>query len=104
MEPPETAWRIAQPVLDYWAEWCSPCKFQDARLQHLVKANPKVAVRRIDVAKWDNAAARQATAEFRLGALPYVRVYDASGKFVGAVTGGSWDQFLKVLEKAQARS
>lgn len=90
-------------VLDYWAEWCSPCKFQDARLQHLVKANPKVAVRRIDVAKWDNAAARQATAEFRLGALPYVRVYDASGKFVGAVTGGSWDQFLKVLEKAQAR-
>lgn len=90
-------------VLDYWAEWCSPCKFQDARLQHLVRANPKVAVRRIDVGKWDNAAARQATADYRLAALPYVRVYDASGKFVGAVTGGSWDKFLQLLEKAQAR-
>ncbi|MFN2385087.1 MAG: thioredoxin domain-containing protein [Thermoanaerobaculia bacterium] len=90
-------------VLDYWAEWCSPCKFQDARLQHLVRANSKVAVRRIDVGKWDNAAARQATAEFRLGALPYVRVYDASGRFVGAVTGGSWDKLLELIEKAKAR-
>jgi thiol-disulfide isomerase/thioredoxin len=90
-------------VLDYWAEWCSPCKFQDARLQHLVQANPKVAVRRVDVGKWDNAAARQATAEFRLGALPYVRVYDSSGKFVGAVTGGSWDKLLELVQKAKAR-
>ena len=90
-------------VLDYWAEWCSPCHFQDARLQHLLQGDPRVAVRRIDVGKWDNAAAKQATSAFRMEALPYVRVYDARGKFVGAVTGGSWDQFLKVLEKAQSR-
>ncbi len=63
----------------------------------------RVALRRVNVGKWDNAAARQATTEFRLEALPYVRVYDARGKFVDDVTGGSWDQFLKVLEKAQAR-
>ena len=37
---------------------------------------PDVAVRRINVGKWDNAAARQATREFGLEALPYVRVYD----------------------------
>jgi thiol-disulfide isomerase/thioredoxin/copper chaperone CopZ len=91
-------------VLDYWAEWCSPCKYQDARLQHLVMANPRVAVRRVDVGNWDNAAARQATAEFRLAALPYVRVYDAAGKHVGSVTGGSWDRLLELIEKAKARS
>jgi thiol-disulfide isomerase/thioredoxin len=90
-------------VLDYWAEWCSPCKYQDARLQHLVMANPRVAVRRIDVGNWDNAAARQATAEFRMAALPYVRVYDAAGKHVGSVTGGSWDRLLELIEKAKAR-
>ena len=91
-------------VIDYWAEWCSPCHLLDARLQHFVKANPDVAVRRVNVGKWDNDAAKQATREFRLEALPYVRVYDAKGKFVGAVTGGSWDQILKTIEKAKGKS
>jgi copper chaperone CopZ len=90
-------------VVDYWAEWCSPCHFLEKRLQHLLNSSPNMALRRVNVGKWDNAAAKQATAEFRLEALPYVRVYDASGKFVDDVTGGSWDQFLKVLEKARAR-
>lgn len=90
-------------LVDYWAEWCSPCHFLEARLQHLLKENPKVAVRRVNVGKWDNEAAKQATREFRLEALPYVRVYDARGKFVDDVTGGSWDKLLKVIEKAQSR-
>ena len=90
-------------VVDYWAEWCSPCHFLEKRLHHLMNENPNMALRRVNVGKWDNAAARQATSEFRLEALPYVRVYDARGKFVAEVTGGSWDQFLKVLEKARAR-
>jgi thiol-disulfide isomerase/thioredoxin len=91
-------------VLDYWAKWCSPCHLLDIRLQHLVAANPRLAVRRINVGKWDNAAAHQATADFRLEALPYVRVYDAKGKFVGADTGGMWDRVLKLVDKAQGRS
>lgn len=89
-------------VIDYWAEWCSPCHLLDARLQHLVQGNPKIAVRRVNIGKWDNPAAEQATKDFRAEALPYVRVYDARGKFVGSETGGLWDKILKLVEKAQA--
>jgi hypothetical protein len=65
---------------------------------------PNLAVRRVNIGKWDNEAARQATREFRAEALPYVRVYDAKGKFVAAVTGGMWDEVLAALEKAGLRS
>ena len=91
-------------VLDYWAEWCSPCHLVDIRLQHLVQSNPNLAVRRVNIGKWDNPAAAQATSEFRVEALPYVRVYDARGKFVGDATGGAWDKILELVEKARSRA
>jgi copper chaperone CopZ len=90
-------------VVDYWAEWCSPCHLLDTRLQHLVHSDPGLAVRRVNMGKWDNPAARQATSSFSIEALPYVRVYDANGKFVGDATGGVWDKLLKLVEKARAR-
>ena len=65
-----------------------------------MKANPNLAVRRVNVGKWDNPAAKQATSAFRVESLPYVRVYDARGKFIGAETGGMWDKILKLVEKA----
>jgi copper chaperone CopZ len=91
-------------ILDYWAEWCFPCHLLDACLQHLVARNPRLAVRRINVGKRDYPAARQARSDFRLEVLPYVRVYDTNGRFVGAETGVMWDRILKLVDKAQGRS
>lgn len=37
-------------VVDYWAEWCVPCKELDRRLQEVVARHPgRVVVRRVDV-------------------------------------------------------
>ena len=86
-------------IIDFYADWCGPCKVLEARLQRYMQAHPNVALRRLDIAHWDNVAAHQAT-DLGATALPYIRVYDAKGKFVTAVTGGMWDEVLGAMEKA----
>ncbi|MBV8519499.1 MAG: cation transporter [Acidobacteria bacterium] len=88
-------------IVDFYGDWCGPCRVLEARLQHLmIGGKPNLAVRRVNIGKWDNDAAKQATA-LRAEALPYIRVYDARGKFVVAVTGGMWDEVLAAIEKAE---
>lgn len=90
-------------IIDFYGDWCGPCRVLETRLQHLVRGKSNLAVRRVDIGHWDNAAAKQATHEFRAEALPYVRVYDAKGKFVESVTGGMWDEVLAAIAKAEGR-
>ncbi|MEA2569874.1 MAG: hypothetical protein QOI24_1875 [Acidobacteriota bacterium] len=88
-------------VVDFYGDWCGPCAVLEARLQHLMQGKANLAIRRINIGKWNNAAAKQATREFHASALPYIRVYAANGKFVEAVTGGMWDEVLAAIEKAE---
>ena len=90
-------------IIDFYADWCGPCHLLETRLENYMTAHGDLALRRVNVGKWDTAAAKQATREFRAEALPYVRVYDRSGKFVADVTGGMWDQVLAAIEKARAK-
>lgn len=97
--------RIVAPgkltIVDFYGDWCGPCRVLETRLEHYLLTRPNIAVRRVDIGHWDNAAARQATREFHAEALPYIRVYDAHGRFVTDVTGGMWDEVLAAIAKAE---
>lgn len=91
-------------IVDFYADWCGPCRVLENRIEHLMAGGrTNIAVRRLNIGKWDNELAKQATHEFRAEALPYLRVYDAKGQFVTAVTGGMWDEVLAALDKAEQR-
>jgi thiol-disulfide isomerase/thioredoxin len=85
-------------VVDFYGDWCVPCRALQVRLERYLQAHPNVALRRVNIGHWDNPAAVQAVREFHADALPYVRVYDGKGNFVRAVTGGMWDEVLAAIE------
>ncbi len=85
-------------LIDYYGDWCGPCKVLEIRLTRYMTLHPDIALRRVDIGKWDNAAARQITQQ-GAASLPYVRVYDAAGKLLGS--GGMWDELLALIEKSR---
>lgn len=74
-------------IFDFWAEWCGPCHVLTPKIERLVQQRSNVALRTIDLKEWSSPAGKQATREFKLPGLPYVRVYGPDGKLVGEVVG-----------------
>lgn len=64
-----------------------------------VDKTPGVVVRKIDIVSWESEAAEQATREFGVDAIPYTRVYDKTGKFLGAVQGSDFEAVRSLAVK-----
>ena len=73
-------------LVDYFADWCGLCEALMPRLERLVKARSDIALRKVDIINWTSEVAKQATRDFKLPGLPYVRVYGPDGKFLGHAT------------------
>ena len=84
-------------IFDFWAEWCGPCHVLTPKIERLVVERANVALRTIDLKQWDSAAGKQATKEFKVPGLPYVRVYGPDGKFVGEVVGNDIEKIRQLV-------
>lgn len=85
-------------IFDYYADWCGPCHLLTPKLERLVKRYGNVALRKVDIVDWESEAAKQATREFRLSGLPYVRVYAPDGRVLGSVVGNHVEQVEALIE------
>lgn len=72
-------------VFDFYADWCDPCRKADEHMQAVLAAQKDVAYRKLDVGDWDTPLGKRYLGD--VPELPYLVVYDASGRRVAAVAG-----------------
>src|SRR5262245_30196897 len=66
-------------IVDFYADWCPPCRALDPQLRKLASQRSDVAVRKVDIVDWDSAVVKQ----FGVTALPHMQVYDPNGTLLG---------------------
>lgn len=63
-------------VVDFWADYCAPCKTIEAELMAGIADFPDIVVRKVDVGPGDSDVAKA----YKLGGLPHLRIFDRKGR------------------------
>ena len=84
-------------IVDFYADWCGPCRQLAPSLDQLARSDPEIALRKIDIVNWKMPVARQ----FNVHSIPQVNVYNRGGSLVGTVTGADIDKIKSYVAQAK---
>jgi len=85
-------------VVDFYADWCGPCKQLSPSLEQMAQADPDIALRKIDIVNWNTAVVKQ----YNIHSIPQVNVYNRGGLLVGTVVGVDAEEVKRYVAQAKA--
>ena len=84
-------------VVEFYADWCGPCRRLSPSLEQMAQTDPEVALRKIDIVRWGTPVAQQ----FNVNAIPQVNVYNRGGALIGTVRGVDFDSVKRYVAQAK---
>jgi len=88
-------------VVDFWAEWCGPCKALSPALEKAASARAG----RVELAKVDVDANQRLAANFHVQGIPSVKAFrdgSVSAEFTGAIPPAEVERFFDKLLPSEA--
>jgi thiol-disulfide isomerase/thioredoxin len=84
-------------VVDFYADWCGPCRQLSPSLEQMVRTDPEIALRKIDIVNWKTGVVKQ----YNIRSIPQVNVYNRSGRLVGTVVGADIQEVKRYVAQAK---
>lgn len=84
-------------VVDFYADWCGPCRHISPSLEQMARTDPEIALRKIDIVNWKTAVVKQ----YNIRSIPHVNVYGRSGRLVGTVAGADVEEVKRYVARAK---
>jgi thioredoxin 1 len=85
-------------VVDFYADWCGPCRMLSPKLEEMAANNSGIALVKINIINWQSPVAKQ----FAITGIPRVQVYGPWGRLVGTSVGVNPDEVAKYVKQAEA--
>ena len=87
-------------VIDFYADWCGPCRQLSPSLEQMARNDPEIALRKIDIVNWKTVVVQQ----FNIHSIPQVNVYDRNGRLVGTALGVDFEKVKSYVAQAKSNS
>ncbi|MCP4649919.1 MAG: thioredoxin family protein [PVC group bacterium] len=83
-------------IIDFYADWCGPCKSISPHLEQIARNDPEVFLRKVDIVTWQTPVVQQ----YAIKSVPNIRVFNRRGKMIGQPTHNI-NQVQEYIEKAK---
>ncbi len=80
-------------IIDFWADWCGPCKMMKGILEKVASENPEIKIIEVNVDE-----SRDLTEQFGVRNIPSLVFFKGDSEIERSIGAKSQDQIQKIID------